>query len=219
MPSITIAPEKHRKAPAMSAVSTPVGTIAKGQNGNYWMIVPTQVSQRWVEMGSKKPTVYQTETNGSSLRVVVADTRMYIFTVESVKWVYTTPPYRRFWTSKGTWMVPPRKKPAPLAPKHTTVLVEIGVNTYLWIDGHSIARFTTTEPILDYDAPMGNSFMPYPFALTSSYAYLLAEEKRIEWPSGTQGNPYDIYYSSKAINTTKINWKLLVDLWKFTKST
>ncbi len=220
-----VSPNK-RKAPSVSATETPIGTVKQGNNGAYWVVLPFNQTARWVEIHKNKPVVYHTETNGSSLRVLVGQTRIYVFYQEvhgatsGFKWLYTSPPYQRLWTSKGTWLVPPRRKTGaamPRAPKHTTVLLQTGRLTFVHIDGHSIVQFKTSEPIIDYDAPMGNSFLPYAFARTESRVYLLLESKSIPWPPvnakpNASEDPYDVYYANK---TESLPFKktVLIETW------
>jgi hypothetical protein len=215
------ASQASRAAPSASATETPIGTVKQGKNGAYWVVLPTKKSSRWVEISPEKPAVYNTETNGSSLHVILGKSRAYVFyqeiigTTSSYKYLYTSPVYDRVWSSKGTWLVPPRRKSgaaAPKAPKHTTLLLKIGRLTYLHIDGHAVVRFSTTEPIIDYDAPMGNSFLPYAFAQTATEVYLMLEGKRIPLTPDSQANPYDVYYSQPT-NSKTFTKTPLIDTW------
>jgi hypothetical protein len=197
-------PVSGRKAPTQSATETPIGTVQKGNNGSFWVVLPTIKSCHWVEVSLTKPRIYNTQTNGSSFRIVVGDTRVYVF--DGALWLFTSPKHDRIWL--------PKSKRDAIA-KHATVLLQIGQNKYIHIDGHAIMQFKTKEPILDYDAPMGNSFLPYPFALTKNLVYLLLEDKYLSQTVIQKGNPYDVFYADPIVQRTSkpFSKAILVDTW------
>ena len=53
-----------------------------------------------------------------------------------------------------------------------TILVHINRNKYIYI-GETIIKFETLEPIKYYISELGNSDVPYPYAVTDLYIYLL----------------------------------------------
>ena len=53
-----------------------------------------------------------------------------------------------------------------------------GKYSYLYI-GPSIRVFSTTTPITDYIAHVGNSDVPYTYAVTDDYLYLLEAERKV----------------------------------------
>ena len=63
-------------------------------------------------------------------------------------------------------------------------------------------KFNTidNQPIIDYLSPIGNSAVPYPFALSSTYAYLMIEDKAIPTTeiSANKPDPYLPYYEKQA---------------------
>lgn len=54
-------------------------------------------------------------------------------------------------------------------------VLEIGPNKYVFI-GDKLYEFDTPEPIIDYSSPIGNNDVPYPFALSENYIYLMVEK-------------------------------------------
>jgi hypothetical protein len=56
-----------------------------------------------------------------------------------------------------------------------TILVKpTSENEYIYI-GDGIKEFKTNEPVVHYQSPIGNNDVPYPFAITESYIYLMLE--------------------------------------------
>ncbi|MGE3483740.1 MAG: hypothetical protein AB7L09_03290 [Nitrospira sp.] len=65
---------------------------------------------------------------------------------------------------------------------------------YIWI-GPKIYQFHTVEPVIEFRSPIGNSDVPYPYALTESWVYLMLERialRRDLIPDGM--DPYHFAY-------------------------
>ena len=63
--------------------------------------------------------------------------------------------------------------------KGNSVLLSLGDNKYVFI-GQSIWEFSTGgDRILEYYSPIGNSDVPYPFAVGENYTYLMLEKVRV----------------------------------------
>lgn len=60
-----------------------------------------------------------------------------------------------------------------------TILFKIGKNKYRHVTNNRIYTFTPKEHINEFYSLIGNNDVPYPFALTNDYAYLLIENKYI----------------------------------------
>jgi hypothetical protein len=67
-----------------------------------------------------------------------------------------------------------------------------GLFKYVYIGGTHTYIFYTEEEIWDFQSPIGNNDVPYPWASTPSHAYLLCEGVRIE---GVPDDPYTHYYA------------------------
>ena len=93
--------------------------------------------------------------------------------------------------------------------KHTgnSILVEEDQETYVYI-GDMIQRFKTKAPIVRYESPIGNSDVPYPYAVDSDGKYylmvdrsILTKEKLSEASQELLDNyddPYQIAYNKEA---------------------
>jgi hypothetical protein len=62
-----------------------------------------------------------------------------------------------------------------------TILAQIKSNTYMYI-GETIYIFEVDndETILAYQSPVGNNFVPYPYAISNKRVYFLLERKMVE---------------------------------------
>lgn len=59
-----------------------------------------------------------------------------------------------------------------------SILINTSDNKYVYI-GSEIYDFETDDEIVDYYSPIGNSDVPYPFAIGLKYTYLMLEHKKI----------------------------------------
>lgn len=61
-----------------------------------------------------------------------------------------------------------------------TILAQIKSNTYMYI-GETIYTFEidSDETILAYQSPVGNNFVPYPYAISNKRIYFLLERKMV----------------------------------------
>lgn len=79
--------------------------------------------------------------------------------------------------------------------KGNSVLLFIGASKYIYI-GESIWEFNTNgDKILEYYSPIGNSDVPYPFAVGEHFTYLMLEKVRL--PNSlldTNNDPYAQWY-------------------------
>jgi hypothetical protein len=85
-----------------------------------------------------------------------------------------------------------------------SVLVKIDKNNYVFI-GKEIFSFKTTDEIKTFVSPIGNSDVPYPYAIGTKFVYLLIENvffpvKRFE--------PYGLHYGHKP-QTTKLTKQMI----------
>jgi hypothetical protein len=103
-----------------------------------------------------------------------------------------------------------------------SVLIKLGTNDdkyeYVYI-GSEIFNFTTEDEILEYHSPIGNSDVPYPYAVGAKNTYLMLDQRCIlnsDLPEfdhvGT--NVYTIYYGQDAfedfdLESTEMNIKII----------
>ncbi len=79
-------------------------------------------------------------------------------------------------------------------PKGNSVLVALGDNKYMFV-GHEVFVFGTKESIVSYASPVGNSDVPYPYAVDANKKiYLMLEKVAFPWTFGT--DPYEVYYAT-----------------------
>lgn len=86
---------------------------------------------------------------------------------------------------------------------NNTLLVYMGDGQYMYI-GNRVYTFQTNqkEKIQDYYSPIGNSEVPYPYALGETYTYLMLEKVMIPNSSYIHipnEDPYRIYYANNSI--------------------
>lgn len=194
-----------RKGPEQHASETEIGTIQKGNDQGYWMVLENkQHIHRWVsitEPNEKKPIEINTQYNGETIRVIIGSKKIYAFytyykTILPVL-VYSTH-YKHYWVSK----------------QKNAVLIQLKTNEYSFIDGHQILQFKTHGDILRFDAPMNFSGTGYAYVLTKERAYLLLESKWIDWDL-KQKDPYKVFYeSSKNVKGTSFVSKVIFNAWK-----
>lgn len=91
---------------------------------------------------------------------------------------------------------------------------ETDKHVYIWI-GSNVFRFKTDEKITKYYSRMGNSGVPYPYAFSKKYVYLMVEQahpilKKDLFPSSYElsyEDPYTYYYNSEAMQKKYSNKK------------
>jgi hypothetical protein len=100
-----------------------------------------------------------------------------------------------------------------------SVLLEVGQNEYVSI-GWNIFRFKTLSEIIQYESPIGNSDVPYPYARDNQGNYYLMVENVIllnrpnfdqiiashnQHPSSRHDDPYSLYYNTHYITEPSSN--------------
>lgn len=93
-----------------------------------------------------------------------------------------------------------------------SILVNTTGDNYEYI-GEAVKRFRLIDgnPIKTYLSPVGNSAVPYPFGLSSTYAYLMVENKVVpQRYLKTEKDPYYVLYQNKPPGILKFSMKTLV---------
>jgi len=195
-----------RKGPIQHASETPIGTIKKGNNGHYWMVIPlTTTSNVWIEVSEQKPRIVKPFYNGEEFNVVIGERN--VFTFHNNVFVHKT--------KYKSLMI-------PSAEKHTysTILIKLTSKRYIYIDGHYIGWFQTDGDVLDYKSPFGNSYVPYAYARTAKSLYLIQESVRLDWsPEMTDilKDPYMYYYRERP-SASLFKLKKIYNAWDKHKS-
>jgi hypothetical protein len=81
-----------------------------------------------------------------------------------------------------------------------SILLHMNDNNYIYI-GEKIYSFTSNAEIVKYISPVGNSDVPYPYAIDSNNSLYLMIEYVIlgEYNTDKYDNPYDQYYSENKL--------------------
>ena len=86
------------------------------------------------------------------------------------------------------------KDPSNSEADGNSILIQIKPKTYMFI-GESIYTFSPFDQITDFRSPIGNSDVPYPYAVGEKNIYLLIEQVYVPKSSVPEGtDPYKIYY-------------------------
>ena len=96
------------------------------------------------------------------------------------------------------------------SPKHigNSILINSRNNEYIYI-GESVKSFVTNEAIIQYKSPVGNSAVPYPFAIGPTYTYCVIEEKMIP-NSSYDIDPYEDGIYARKSGIANLPMKTLV---------
>ena len=76
-----------------------------------------------------------------------------------------------------------------------TILVKLSDKRYIYI-GDGISEFTSLHKIVDYQSPVGNNDVPYPYAIDEKDNYYLMLESVIIHFKKKEDDPYEKYYNS-----------------------
>lgn len=74
-----------------------------------------------------------------------------------------------------------------------SILIELLDNLYMYI-GSEIYTFKTDEKITKYFSPVGNSDVPYPYAISKNYVYLMIEYIYYDKKLAFDQDFYGVYY-------------------------
>ena len=199
---------KLRPSPSLHASEQNVGTIKTGNDKNKWIVLPTSTGVlKWTKLdGSIKK--YKTHWNGEHPYLVIVASNTLIV-LKSDKLVLKVDKYKNLFVGANT-----NKFGGPYKEKFTgsSILIEIKPKEYIFI-GKNVYKFTTTRPITIFYSIMGNSDVPYPFAISEDKIYLLLENVYIN-SSSWDGkiDPYLIHYNFKKtfnVKSTKYATKLI----------
>ena len=75
-----------------------------------------------------------------------------------------------------------------------TILLEIGPKRYVWIGSDGIYEFQAKAEIVEFQSPVGNNDVPYPFAIDKNHNYYLLLESVIVSNIPENTDPYTYYY-------------------------
>ena len=179
-----------------------IGTIKKGKDNIKWIVLPNNNTVKWIKLEGKSKIYYTMDNGSEKYKVIVDDKKIIIFILNKTKYDFLTiKKYKNIFIGKSSIKYSPYKEKFI----GNSILIEISKNKYVFI-GYTIYDFVTKEPILKYESPMGNSSVPYPFAISEKYTYLILARKYIsndEYIKNT--DPYIIFYKKeKTIKSYKM---------------
>ena len=185
-----------KQSPDISATKYNLGTILHKK----WIVLETKNKvKKWHELSGNIKS-YKTYMNGSRpFKIIITDKIIIILKYLNKKNVINDPwescmiikKYNKVFIGKHS-----KKYGNPHYPAFTgnSILIELKPLTYLFV-GESINKIETKEPILKYISIMGNNYVPYPFALSKNYAYLLIESYYLNRTDFGDIDPYQVYYA------------------------
>jgi hypothetical protein len=94
-----------------------------------------------------------------------------------------------------------------------SVLVHMSQDKYMFV-GDRVFTFTTVQPnerITAFKSPVGNSAVPYPYAISDHHnVYLMVDEAVFPWQATRRDpDPYQVYYNATRGKTRKMKTKLV----------
>lgn len=197
------------KSPQVDPNTTPIATIKLGKDNNKWIVLDNSKGKnQWILLGENAKS-YKTHSNGSfPFNVVVVDKTILIFKnisksdENSWQLCSSIKSYSKVFIGKNTKKYSINSRYGSFT--GNTILIEVKQPcSYMYI-GNSIVEFKTKEPILQYHSVMGDSDVPYPFAISENYIYVtmgndFAYTKRIKGDP----DPWGSYYGFQKVYTTK----------------
>ena len=152
-------------------------------------------------------TYYIHSNGGRPFKVEINENTLYLYKMED----YETSTYqlnpsltlslvgRKVFYPKGNRLTPSRYiQPTASEAKGNSLLVELAPFVYLYI-GSMVYIFNTDDHIIAYYSPIGNSDVPYPWAVGTENVYLMIEQAYMNIGDVTNaGMPYEDYYGSIA---------------------
>lgn len=185
-----------RPSPSESATLYKLNTKKRGNNGNMWEIVENKNGvKRWKEFKSKKVQKgkkYLVHDNGGRPFMVVVDKKTVSIYKNPQKDSSDIKNYtQHIKTYEGCTKI---FIPEEGREKGNTVLLHFK-NKYVFI-GNVIYEFKIPkgEVITEYNSIIGNSDVPYPYAISKNYVYFLTEFEYVKRELIHNMDPYSDFY-------------------------
>lgn len=202
-----------RPSPSKSASKTPSGTVSRGNDKKVWICKEmADGTRRWVRSGEGPGRSYITHDNGGSPFKVFVDKNEVIVFVwdmelqDQISECYRKSPRKlrskmsehaytkKVWQTKKAEEVFIGGTPKQKFSLGNSVLVQLAGQRFVFI-GDRIFSFKADEKIESYFSPIGNSDVPYPWAVGKDNVYLIGEELRVANSQlGKTKDPYEYFY-------------------------
>lgn len=208
-----------RQSPEQHASETRVGTVMPGIDGHQWIVKEMpNLTRRWVRHDSGK-VYYIWDNGGLPFMVKVGKDEIEVWKINFErshedqennpgevriydKMVKAFTDFEKVFIGKST---DPNYKDDF---EGNSILIKINAHKYIFI-GWKILSFTTKDEIHTYVSDMGNSGVPYPYAIGTENTYFLIEDVYI--PNDLMddvfsndkksmfGDPYQFLYHDKKL--------------------
>ena len=166
----------------------------------------------------KSKTYYTHDNGGRPFKVVIKDKKVYVYKYKNYDETTDTDLYseksikyekKDYFKCKKIFIgKSPKNKSTILSggygPKFTgnSILLQITKNKYIFI-GYKIFSFTSKSEIKKFVSPVGNSDVPYPYAIDiDGRYYLMIEDVIIDKITNIKkydNDPYEFYYNNRTL--------------------
>jgi len=92
-----------------------------------------------------------------------------------------------------------------------SILIQLSDNMYTYV-GSEIYTFLTNDKIIKYYSPVGNSDVPYPYAIGTNNIYLTLERMYFDKKYARGVDPYGAYYGHKGFTKVPKEYVHSIDI-------
>lgn len=175
-----------------------IGAIKNGNEGSKWIVINNKKKKEWLQLYGRIKK-FKTHDNGRHpFYVIITDEIIIIF-----KYIHTEKDTDEIWSCHTIIHKYKKVFIGKNMQKYTSclnfgsftgnsILIELKNLHYMYI-GNSLITFKTTEPIVKYYSTMGNNDVPYPFALSENFVYIMLDMFKSERVRGDP-NPYPSFF-------------------------
>ena len=205
MPCVKIKSQKYqtRKSPAYHAKDCK-DQVKKGKDGTYESKPDKNGTYKWVKQTRKKKGVktYEIHNNGARPFVVEDDGKVAtVFKTVYAKGAdsYTLgkqvvrQAYKKIFVGDNDLKLSMYERKG--WGKGNSILLQISANKYMYI-GHIIYTFESLDTIQAYYSPIGNSDVPYPWAIGATHTYFMLDAVAVpsKFIDKNEKDAYQVYY-------------------------
>lgn len=193
--------------PDIDPKSLPIGAMIQ-ENGSSYIISKTDKKKTWKKL--PKYEEYETHWNGGRFFLVrvLSDTKVEVYKNLSYEEKYEKfAPIWKFYKEIECKKVFIGKSPRTKQTEYSggygkkfdgnTILLQLDKHHYMIIVD-KLHKFTTKDEIVEYVSPVGNSDVPYMYAIGDKYTYLWLEKVyALNEDVVNKKLPYDQYYKNR----------------------
>jgi len=211
MSCVEIKSQKYqtRKSPAYHAKDCK-DQVKEGKDGTYESKPDKNGTYKWIKQTRKQPKkkgvkTYEIHSNGTTPFVVEDDGKgITVFKTVYAKGVYEADAYtlgkqvvhqayKKIFVGDNDLKLSAYEKKGWA--KGNSILVQISANKYMYV-GDKIYTFESLDTIQSYYSPVGNSDVPYPWAIGTNHTYLMLDAVTIpsKFIDILEKDPYQVYY-------------------------